>query len=132
MAGPFDQPSLDKAVTATPPQGQSQPATQQPKQEPSMAGPYSAIIGGNLGDFLSTAKALQNPYVHEANAAMGGNGLGQIGGMKAGVTLAELLAARALAHSGHPTAAKWLGYTIGAGNGAVTAHNLGLANYRPK
>lgn len=87
------------------------------------AGPYAALIGGHVADAATTLHALKTvPGAVEANPLLGGFGPAGIA-MKGGSALLQALLMKKLASSGHPTAAKALGYGIGGAMGALAARN---------
>lgn len=85
--------------------------------------PYAALAGGSLADGISTVAALKRPGTYETNPLLSG-GTAEMAAVKGGSTAALLWAMRELAKSGHPTAAKAIGYGGGALLGGLAAHNL--------
>lgn len=86
--------------------------------------PYAAMIAGNAADVGSTLYAKDHGAV-ELNPLYGDSNAGLIAG-KAATTALLAFAMHALEKSGHPTAAKVLGYGAGAGFGALGAHNIAV------
>lgn len=101
------------------------PAAAVPEKKGIGPGPYLAMIGGHLGDAITTKLALKNPNLVEGNPIL--NGFGPAGiAMKSGSALLTALLMRKLASEGHDRAAKLLGYGTGAGMGALAARNATL------
>lgn len=82
-----------------------------------------AALIGQGADFASTAAALQNPSLREANPVMSSN-LAIQALVKAGYTATAAYQIKHLADSGHPTAAKILGYAIAAAGAIPALSNL--------
>ena len=84
------------------------------------AGPYAALLGGQGADIGTTIAALKNPRLKEGNPL----GLGGVLASKAAMlTLAPWLMRR-MTKAGHPTAAKVMGYGVGAAGAVPAALNL--------
>jgi hypothetical protein len=92
-----DQPAYSDTAARTEPQGIG-------------AAPYAAAIGGQGADAITTMMALGRPGAKELNP-MGGAG---IMGAKLGMGVAAPFLMHYLQSHGHPTAAKALGYGVGA------------------
>lgn len=86
--------------------------------------PYAAVAGGNAADLVSTRIALGRSGAREGNPMLANSSAAGMTAAKAGSAALVMLIMRQLAKSGHPTAAKALGYGTGAGLGAVAAHNM--------
>lgn len=86
--------------------------------------PYAAVAGGNAADLVSTRIALGREGAREGNPMLANSGAAGMTAAKAGSAALVMLIMRQLAKSGHPTAAKALGYGTGVGLGAVAAHNM--------
>lgn len=95
-----------------------------PRREEASIGPwpYVAMAGGQAADLGTSLAALRSGRGREANPLMR---MGPMGMTAAKVGSSALLAylMHALDKSGHDKAAKVLGYTTGAGYGALAAHN---------
>ena len=82
-----------------------------------------AAAAGNLLDGFSTVVALRDDSIREANPLLGQNPT-RIVVIKGLFTVPQVLAVKYLAGHGHPTAARWLGYSIGALGAGLAVHNF--------
>lgn len=90
---------------------------------PSMSGPYAALFVANGLDTIATYRALTTGAGREAYPFLSGNP--NINALqKAGTTAAEIFLVYKLAHTGHPMAARVLGYALAAAAGLAGTHNL--------
>lgn len=95
-----------------------------PSSPPSLSGPIAALLAGNTGDAASTWYALShNPNAREGNPLLPNNGA-LIAAIKLLASIPEVYAVKQLRDHGHPTAAKALGYGLGALGGGMTVNNL--------
>jgi hypothetical protein len=118
----FDEAALKAAVLKRLQGEHADPVAAVPEKKGIGAAPYLALVGGHVADAATTLQALKRPGTEEANPLL--NGFGPTGiALKGGSALLQALLMRKLANSGHPTAAKALGYGIGAGMGALAARN---------
>jgi hypothetical protein len=87
------------------------------------------VIGSSV-DMASTLYALQQPGTREGNPMLSHGGNAGLIATKAGLTAALVYSLNRLTHHGHPTAAKWLGYSLGAAMSGVAVNNLMMARTR--
>jgi hypothetical protein len=100
-------------------------------EKPSVLGPILATIAGNLADGGSTMWALKQPGTREVNPLLGQNPAA-IFGLKAAITVPQILLEKYLANHGHPKAAKILGYTLGGLGAGLAAHNIAVGRQGAK
>lgn len=128
MPSMFDEQALQNAIlqskqTLNP--GRMQAVPNDPPKDNSIGiGPYLAAGIGSGLDGLTTFNAIKNG-AQEANPMLPQNPMGILG-VKAAENLALQLAIKKLADSGHPTAAKILGYGGGAAFGGMALHNMNV------
>ena len=119
----FSDEELKKALSTlpaeAPPTGAS--VVQQPKA-PSAILPMLAAVAGNTADTLSTWKAISSGRGVESNPLLPKSPT-KIAAMKGALTLPQILLIKKLNDSGHPTAAKVLGYGVGALGGLLAYNN---------
>lgn len=84
-------------------------------------GPVSALVAGQVADYVSTEIALQRGGVREANPLM--QSPAARAALKAGSTALGVWAVRRIAPR-HPKVAAVFGYTVGAAMGALAVSNL--------
>ncbi len=82
-------------------------------------GPYAALFGGQGADLATTLMAMRKPGAREMNPL----GMGGVMAGKAGMMALMPWVMRKLAKGGHPTAAKLLGYGVGAAGAVPAAWN---------
>ena len=88
-------------------------------------GPALAVVIGNTLDAATTEIALRRPGAYEANPLLG-QASGPRLAVKATTTAAEVWIVQRVGRA-HPTAARVLGYSIGAVTAAVAWRNLRLS-----
>lgn len=121
MPGPIEAAAM-RAALLQQLDGPSAPASESAQGPQPGIGPwpYAALVGGQGADALTTMVALRQPGFRE------GNPLGAKGALlgKAALTPLMALAMKRLAAGGHPTAAKVLGYGVGAAGAVPAALNV--------
>jgi hypothetical protein len=124
----FDPAMLRAAVMQRlaehPDEAGAEPVGEAPEKKGIGIGPYAAVAGGNAADLISTRIALGREGAREGNPLLANSNAAGMTAAKAGSAALVMLIMRQLAKSGHPTAAKALGYGTGVGLGAVAAHNM--------
>ena len=90
---------------------------------------WLAMIGGHAADGLSTVYARRNPNIIEKNSFAYGSdpSNARILGTKAAIAGLQALMMKLLEKKGQAKAANMMGYTTGAGLGAVAANNIRLS-----
>lgn len=88
--------------------------------------PYAALALGNLADAYTSDKVVSQPGGYEANPMIPTNNPVAIDALKTLYTGLTAAGMHKLAASGHPTAAKVIGYLSGAGYGVLALHNNSL------
>jgi len=102
---------------------QNTEASAQISDSPSVRAAVIAAAAGNLLDGVSTVVALRDDSIREANPLLGQNPT-RIVVMKGLFTVPQVFAVKYLAGHGHPTVARWLGYSIGALGAGLAVHNF--------
>lgn len=100
--------------------GDRDDAAPAPKSSGIGAAPYVALFGGQGADLATTVAALRNPNLKEGSPL----GTGGMVASKAAMLILLPLLMKKLAASGHPTAAKTIGYVGGAAGAVPAAMNL--------
>lgn len=90
--------------------------------------PYLAAASGQVMDGISTLHAF-NHGAHETNPMIGQSS-GKLIALKAGTAAGTMLLMKKLAEQGHPTAAKILGYSLGAFGNGLAMHNFNAVKGR--
>jgi hypothetical protein len=85
-----------------------------------------ATITGNALDLATTVAGIQSGRMRELNPVLGQSSA-RIIVMKSLLTVPQILVEKHLADSGHPTAARWLGYTVGGFAAALAVRNVRVA-----
>lgn len=94
----------------------------QNKKKPSLWPAALSTIAGNAADTISTWDALSSGRAHEGNPMLP-KSPAAIAGVKAAMTVPELLLEKKLNDSGHSTAAKVLGLAIGGLGAGIAMRN---------
>lgn len=118
---PLDAAALQQAIAATP-NAYAQAATPAAVKSGVGVAPYLALAAGEGADLGTTLSAIHSGRGQEANPLLAG-GTASLIATKAGTAVLVAYLMHKLAQEGHPVAAKWLGYSVGAGSGALAAHN---------
>lgn len=92
--------------------------------------PMAATVGGNALDAATTWRAISDGRAREGNPMLPQNPAAIVG-LKAATTIPELILLHVLAAHGHPTAAKILGYSIGALGTGLALHNRAVVGQPP-
>jgi hypothetical protein len=85
-----------------------------------------ATIAGNALDAATSVAGVTSGRLRELNPVLG-QSPARIIVMKSLLTVPQILAEKHLVNTGHPTAARWLGYTVGGFAAALAVRNVRLA-----